>query len=345
MSATQSTRSGFKGSRRLTAVLMAMPFGLLSAVALPIIARADQSSTGASLYLNLSGAGLNDKLTGGAAADPLAASDGTATPTNKKIDLGDVPFTVSTADSDRGWDAVLGGSGQYVVPLSGGLSLVNHGAFTKTQSNSGVFGDASANAGPGLAYRQGNFAISLSPNVGVTMQNQALSQIDYGVSSSVSKDLMSGLTATTTTGYTLQNTPGGDSRQAQASTSLNYTLPDKIKLGLGYQMNQTLSGGNQSLSGQQGPSVSAEIPISDSFKLGTNYSYNSTAPDDDSLDLLARRRDTTQTFGLSANWDVGAQINADVKLNAKVDVSRQTEYGSSSAQLQQAGSVGMQMKF
>ena len=321
-------------------MLVALSLGLL-----PVAGHCDQTSTGASLYLNLSGAGLNDKLTGSSANDPLAASGSAPTPTNKKIDLGDVPFTVSTGDSDRGWDAVLGGSGQYVVPLSDGFSVVNHGAFSKSQSDAGLLGDASADAGPGLAYRQGNFAISLSPDVGVTLQNDALHQVDYGVSSSVSKDLMSGLTATTTTGYTLQNTTDGDSRQAQASTSLNYTLPDKIKLGLGYQMNQTLNSGNQPLSGQQGPSLSAEIPVSDSLKLGTNYSFNSTAAEDDSLDLLAKHRDTTQTFGVSAAWDVGAQINADVKLNAKVDVSRQTDYGSNSAQLQQAGSVGMQMKF
>jgi hypothetical protein len=316
-----------------------LAFGLL-----PAVARADQTTTGASLYLNLSGAGLNDKLTGSAASDPLTVDEAAATPTNKKIDLGDIPFTVSTADADHGWGAVLGGSGQYVVPLSDGFSLVNHGAFSKSQSDAGLFGDASADAGPGLAYRQGSFAISLSPDVGVTMQDQALHQFDYGLSSSVSKDLMSGLTATTTTGYTLQNATDGNSRQAEANTSLSYTLPDKIKLGLGYQMSQTMTGDSQPLSGQQGPSLSAEIPVSDSFKLGTNYSYSSTAADDDSLDLLARRRDTTQTFGVSANWDVGAQINADVKLNAKVDVSRQTDYGSS-AQLQQAGSVGMQMKF
>ena len=326
----------------------ARPVALLATVAfalLPAVAFADQASTGAALYLNLSGAGLNDKLTGSSADDPLAANDAAATPTNKKIDLGDVPFTVSTADSDRGWDAVLGGTGQYVVPLTDGFSLVNHGAFSKSQSDSGLLGDASADAGPGLAYRQGSFAISLSPDIGVTLQDQALHQVDYGVSSSVSKDLTSGLTATTTTGYTLQNTTDGDSRRAQASTSLNYTLPDKIKLGLGYQLNQTLSGGNQPLSGQQGPSLSAEVPVSDSFKLGTNYSYSSTADDSDSLDLLAKRRDTTQTLGVSANWDVGAQINADVKLNAKIDVSRQTDSGANSAQLQQAGSVGMQMKF
>src|SRR5262249_54269590 len=137
--------------------------------------------------------------------------------------------------------------------------------FSKAQSDSGLLGDASADAGPGLAYHQGSFAISLSPDVGVTLQDQALHQVDYGLSSTVSKDLISGLTATTTTGYTLQNAADGNSRQAQASTSLSYTLPDKIKLGLGYQMNQTLSNGNQPLSGQHGPSLSAEIPVSDSL--------------------------------------------------------------------------------
>lgn len=316
---------------------------------IPGIGRADQT-TGAQLYLNLSGSGLNDKLAGAAADDPLAASDSAsananAGNANKKIQLGTIPLTVTTADSVKPWDAVFGGSGQYVVPLSDGFSLVNHGAFSKSQSADGLFGDTSADAGPGLAYKQGSFAMSLQPDIGVAMQSDALHQVDYGVSSSVSQDLSTGLTATTTTGYTLQNAADGDSRLAQASTGLSYALPNKVKLGVDYKLSQTLGSSNQLLSGQQGPSVSAEVPVTDNFKLGTNYSYSSTNDDGDSLDLTAKRRDTAQTFGLTANWDVGAPINADVKLNAKIDVSRQTQDGSNSAQLQQAGSVGMQMKF
>ncbi|HVJ35314.1 MAG TPA: hypothetical protein VND94_19550 [Terriglobia bacterium] len=304
---------------------------------------ADPPATGAQLYLNVSGTGLNDKLASSSAdPDAFGASDTASASSSKKIDLGSVPFTVSTADSSGGWGAVLGGTGQYVVPLSDGFSLINHGAFTKSQSSAGILGDMSADAGPGLEYREGNLALGLQPDVGVTLQSQALQQIDYGLSSSLSKDLMAGLTATTTTGYTIQNGADGNSRLAHASTGLSYALPDKIKLGLGYQLEQTVGSGDQA---QQGPSLTAEIPVTDSVNLGTSYSYSSTATDSDSLDLLARHRDTSQTLGLSANWDVGAQINADVKLSAKVDVSRQTEYGSNSAQLQQAGSVGMQMKF
>ncbi|HVJ43613.1 MAG TPA: hypothetical protein VM639_19080 [Dongiaceae bacterium] len=322
-------------------------FAALPLFAFPFAAAvADPAATGAQLYLNVSGDGLNDKLSSSSAdGGALGADDTASASSSKKIDLGSVPFTVSTADSTGGWGAVLGGTGQYVVPLSDGFSLVNHGAFTKSQTSSGFLGATSADAGPGLEYREGNLALALQPDVGVTLQSEALQQLDYGLSSSLSKDLMAGLTATTTTGYTIQGGADGDSRLAHASTALSYALPDKIKLGLGYQLEQTLSSGNQLLSGQQGPSLTAEIPVTDSVKLGTSYSYNSTATDSDSLDLTAKHRDTSQTLGLSADWDVGAQINADVKLSAKVDVSRATEYGSNSAELQQAGSVGMQMKF
>lgn len=329
-------------SRGLTALFAALPLSAFPFAA----AVADPPATGAQLYLNVSGAGLNDKLASSSAEpDAFGAGDTASASSSKKIDLGSVPFTVSTADSSGGWGAVLGGTGQYVVPLSDGFSLVNHGAFAKSQSSTGILGDTSADVGPGLEYREGNLALALQPDVGVTLQSQALQQIDYGLSSSLSKDLTAGLTATTTTGYTIQSGADGNSRLAHASTGLNYSLPDKVKLGLGYQLEQTLGGGNQLASGQQGPSVTAEIPVTDDVKLGTSYSYSSTATDSDSLDLIARHRDTSQTLGLSADWDVGAQINADVKLSAKVDVSRETEYGSNSAQLQQAGSVGMQMKF
>jgi hypothetical protein len=313
----------------------------------PTVSWADPPQTGAQLYLNVAGNKLDDKLNAAVADDSATPQqDTSSTSPSKKLDLGEVPFTVSAANSTDGWGAVAGGTGQYVVPLSDSFSLVNHGAFTKEQSLSGgLFGDTSVDAGPGLAYHEGNLALSLQPDLGVSLQSDALQQVNYGLSTTVSKDLISGLTATATTGYTLQDTATGDSGLANSSTALSYVLPDKVKLGLGYQIQQTVSSSDALLGGQQGPSLSAEIPVTDNFNLGTNYTYLASSTDHPGFDLTSKDRDGAQTFGLSAAWDVGAAINANVKLNANVNVTRQTEAGTDGAQLQKAGSVGMKMDF
>jgi hypothetical protein len=118
-----------------------------------------------------------------------------------------------------------------------------------------------------------------------------------------------------------------------------------VKLGFGYQIQQTLSSSDAMLGGQQGPTLSAEIPVTDDINVGTNYSYLSSSTDRPGFDLAAKDRDGAQSFGVSAAWDIGAQINANVKLNASVNVTRQTQAGSDAAQLQKAGSVGMKMDF
>jgi hypothetical protein len=341
-SARQGVRTGsFAGALML----------VLAPVVAPVIAQADPPQTGAQLSLSVSGNKLDDKLDSATSSDSLfgqiaGQGDGSDSDHSKQLDLGSVPFTVSAANSTDGWGAVASGTGQYVVPLSDSFSLINHGGFSKAQSLSGgLFGNTSVDAGPGLAYREGNLALALQPDIGVNVQSDALQQINYGLSTTVSKDLTSGLTATTTTGYTLQDATAGESRLANGSAALSYLLPDKVKLGLGYQMQQTLSSSDSSLSGQQGPMLSAEIPVTNSFNLGTNYAYVSSSTDTPGLDVAAKDHDTSQTFGLSAAWDIGAEINANVKLNANVNVTRQTQAGTDGAQLQKAGSVGMKMDF
>ena len=59
----------------------------------------------------------------------------------------------------------------------------------------------------------------------------------------------------------------------------------------------------------------------------------------------ARGRDATQTLGLTADWNVGADFNADMSLKANLNVSRETTAEAGAKPLQQAGSVNMQMKF
>lgn len=329
---------------------------LLLAVA-PTLSRADPPQTGAQLYLNVSGNKLDDKLDSATSGDTSLGQGGlgqlgmpgdTASANHsKQVDLGSVPFTVTAADSTDGWGAVAGGTGQYVVPISDSFSLVNHGGFSSSQTVAGALlgGNTSINAGPGLAYHEGSFAMALQPDIGANLQSDTLQQINYGLSTTVSKDLMSGLTASTTTGYTLQDAATGNSELANGNAALNYTLPNKVKLGFGYQIQQTLSSSDSMLGGQQGPTLSAEIPVTDDINVGTNYSYLSSSTDRPGFDLAAKDRDGAQSFGVSAAWDIGAQINANVKLNASVNVTRQTQAGSDAAQLQKAGSVGMKMDF
>src|SRR5262249_25448511 len=144
---------------------------------------ADPVKTGGQLYLNLSGNGLGDKF-GAAATDAAPATDSAS---SKKFDLGSVPLTISAADSTSGWDAALGGKGLYVTPLSDSFSVFGHGGFTKSQSDTGgLFGSTSLDAGPGLQYQQGTLAMSLQPDVGVSLQSDAVQQVDYGINSAVS---------------------------------------------------------------------------------------------------------------------------------------------------------------
>lgn len=311
------------------------------------VATADPIKTGAQLYLDVKGSNLGDKIGSAVTQDPTIGSTASAnSDSSKKIDLGQVPLTLSAKDSDAGFGVTAGGSGQYVVPLSDSFSLVNHGGFSKSQAVAGsLFGDTSVDVGPGLAFRQDDFAWLLQPDMGVSLQSAALQQVDYGVSSTLSKDLLTGLTATTTTGYTFQDATDGPSRLANNSAGLSYTLPNKVKLGLGYQLQQKLSTSDQLLADKHGPSLSAEVPVTDSVNLGTSYTYSSSAADFDTADATARGRDIDQTLGVSAAWDIGADINADVKLKANLDLTRQTQTGTDTQQVQKSGTVGMQMKF
>lgn len=342
MTAMGKTFTGQMRLWRLSIALLTPATALLADAAV-----ADPVQTGAQLYLDVKGSNLGDKIGSAVAQDPTAASTSTASSDpSKKIDLGLVPLTLSAKDSDSGFGVTAGGNGQYVVPLSDSFSLISHGGFAKSQGVGGsLFGDTTVDAGPGLAFRQDDFAWLLQPDIGVTMQSAALQQIDYGVGTTLSKDLLSGLTATTTTGYKLQDAADGPSRLANGSAGLSYTLPNKIKLGLGYQVEQKLSTSDQLLADKQGPSLSAEIPVTDSLNLGTSYSYNTSAADAAAVDLGTKGRDVEQTLGISAAWDIGADINADVKLKANLDLTRQSQSSTDTQQVQKSGTVGMQMKF
>ncbi len=321
--------------------------GVVLAVLPPIAGHADPVKTGGQLYLNLQGTDLGDKLGAASAQAPNLDPAGTAaTDSSRKINLGDVPMTLSAKDSGAGWGMAAGGTGQYVVPLSDSFSLVNHGGFSKSQDLAGsLFGNTSVNAGPGLAFHQDDLALALQPDLGMSLQSAAVQQVDYGVNSSISKHLFGGLTATTTTGYTWQEASDGPSRLANEKAGLAYTLPNKVQLGLGYQVEQTLTSGNQLLADKQGPSLSAAIPVTDSLNLGTSYTYTSNATDLAGANLTGGNRTIEQTLGVSADWNLGADINSDIKLKAKLDLSRQTPDGSGTQQVEKAGSVGMQMKF
>lgn len=321
--------------------------GLMLSITLVLPAKADPVKTGAQLYLDVKGAGLGEKIGAAAAPDPtFDPATTTSTDASRKIDLGVVPMTLSAKDSNAGWGVAASGDGQYVVPLSDSFSLISHGGFTKSQDIAGsLFGDTSAHAGPGVAFQQDDLALSLQPDLGVTMQSDMLQQVDYGLSSTISKDIFSGLTATTSTGYTWQDANDGPSRLANEKAGLAYTLPNKVQLGLGYQVEQKLTSSHQLLADKQGPSVSAAIPVTDALNLGTSYTYTSNATSIGGVDLTGGNRSVEQTLGVSADWNLGADINSDIKVKAKLDLTRQTPDGTSSQPMEKSGSVGMQMNF
>jgi hypothetical protein len=328
-------------------LVVAIAAGLWLGVAGAGQVMADPVKTGVQLYLDVKGAGLGDKVGAVTTPDPTREpTAATSTDASRKVDLGSVPMTLSAKDSDAGWGVVAGGDGQYVVPLSDSFSLISHGGFTKSQDVAGsLFGDTSAHAGPGVAFQQDDLALSLQPDLGVTMQSETLQQVDYGLKSTLSKDLFTGLTATTSTGYTWQDASAGPSRLASEKAGLAYTLPNKVQLGLGYQVEQKLTPDHQLLADKQGPSVSAAVPVTDNLNLGTSYTYTSNATDLGAADATDGNRSVEQTLGVSADWNLGADINSDIKVKAKLDLTRQAPDGTSSQQVEKSGSVGMQMNF
>ncbi len=316
-----------------------------TAGAVPPPAGGDSGSS-LKLSVDVAGSGMGNMLSQsptdtGIAIDPAGNIKEAPKDSSKQINLGGIPLTVATKDADgRGMTA--GANGQYIIPLLDNLSLVNRGSFQQVQSldRSGL-GATTANGGPELLYKNGGTLIGLQPDLGVQMDNATLNQLSYGLNSRVSRDLIGGLNASASTSYALQSTADGNNRVANGTAGLTYTFPSDVKMGLAYIFQRSLAESDGSVSGKQGPSISATVPIGSTLNLGATYAYTRN----DSVADLERMTDSAQTMGLSAGWDVGAPIGADVKVKANYDYTRDTSATSGSRQGQHAATVGMDMKF
>ena len=290
------------------------------------------------LFVNVMGSGLADKLSSSDTSGPAAPANNDPT---RQVDLGGVPLTVVAKDSTS-QGVVAGANGQYVIVLSDRLSLVNSGSFSRTQYLSGTtLGATAADGGPELLYKSDGLTMGVRPDLGLALDNMALDQVTYGVNSHVSKDLFAGLNATAATGYALQNAPTGDSRITSGSAGLSYLFPADVKMDVNYLFQHTDATGAATGGEKQGPAISATVPVGADVNLGARYCYTRTN-DDTSIDHTGGE---AHTVGVTADWDIGAAINADVKLRASYDFTRDTAASAGQKPTQQAGTVGMAMKF
>ncbi|MET1027090.1 MAG: hypothetical protein ABWY00_07975 [Dongiaceae bacterium] len=290
------------------------------------------------LFVNVMGNGLADKLS---PPDSSSLITPAANEPTKQVELGSVPLTVAAQDSsDQG--VVAGANGQYVIVLSDRLSLVNSGSFSRTQYLSGTaLAATAADGGPELLYKGDGLTMGLRPDLGLALDNTALDQVSYGVNSHVSKDLFAGLNATATTGYALQNAPTGDSRITSGSAGLSYLFPANVKMDVNYVFQHADATGTATGGDKQGPTISATVPVGADVNIGARYCYTRT-DDDTQIDHIGGE---AHTIGLTADWDIGAPIDADVKLRASYDFTRDTAISAGQRETQQAGTVGMAMKF
>jgi hypothetical protein len=281
---------------------------------------------------------MGDKL-----GTQLQGQDAAGGDPNKQIDLGGVPLVLGAKDSDAASRGVTAGAnGQFSMPLSGDFSLISHGTFSKTQYlDTSLIGSTAMSGGSELHYQSGDLTIGLRPDLGFAFNGITLDQLNYSINSNVSTNLPGGLVATITTAYGRQTSDGSDSLTTSGNTTLSYVFPGSVKVDINYVFQHSTGADNGG--DLQGPTLSATIPFGADIDFAARYCFTQAAGN--GLADLRINQDGTQTLGLTADWDIGAQIDADVKLKASYDYTRDSATTAGQTQIQHAGTVGMAMKF
>jgi hypothetical protein len=286
------------------------------------------------LFVDVMGDNLGTKLQG---------PDASSGDPNKQIDLGGVPLVLGAKDSDatsRGITA--GANGRYSVPLSGAFSLISRGSFSRTNYlDTSLIGSTAMNGGSELHYQSGDLTIGLRPDVGFAFNGMTLDQLNYSINSNVSTTLPGGLVATITTAYGRETIDGSDSLTTSGNTTLSYVFPGSVKVDINYVFQHSTGADNGA--DLQGPTLSATIPFGSDIDFAARYCFTQAAGN--GLADLRMNQDGTQTLGLIADWDIGAQIDADIKVKASYDYIRDSASTAGQTQIQHAGTVGMAMKF
>ncbi|MDY0882556.1 hypothetical protein ACFPL7_06320 [Dongia soli] len=273
----------------------------------------------------------------------LQQHEATPSDPNKQIDLGGVPLVLGAKDADtasRGISA--GANGRYSVPLSGNFSLINRGSFSKTSYlETSLIGSMAMSGGSELHYHSGDLTIGLRPDLGFAFNGMTLDQLNYSINSNVSTNLPGGLVATITTAYGRQTIDGSDSLTTSGNTTLSYVFPGSVKVDINYVFQHSTAADNGG--DLQGPTLSATVPFGSDIDFAARYCFTQVAGN--GLADLQMNQDGTQTVGLAADWNIGAQIDADIKLKASYDYIRDGATTAGQTQIQHAGTVGMAMKF
>jgi hypothetical protein len=225
------------------------------------------------------------------------------------FDLAGLPVSIAAlsdgGDSDNpGISAGLNGAHQ--LSLGGGFTLASRGSVQKTRYlTDSFFGSDRIAGGTALRFEERGFKGALEPGIDLALQAGSIDRRRYTLDGRLSQDILDGWAVSLGNGWMRQEYPGTpDDRADTGSGRLGFafTMIEKTRLDLSYEMSRTWAVMPEDGAAKAGPALDLSLSVLDALDIGFRYQHCESTDyetEDGSLQVLV---DSVHSVGIHAAW-------------------------------------------
>lgn len=266
------------------------------------------------------------------------------------FDLAGLPVSIAaqSGGADTNNPGISAGlNGEHALSLGAGFTLATHGNLQKTRYlTDSFFGSDRIAGGTALQFTDSGFRGAIEPGIDLDLSAGALDRRRYAVNGRLSQDILDGWTVSLGNGWARQQHPGSQDDNADTGTGslgFAFTMIDRTKINLGYDMSRTWAARPEDAAKTAGPALGLSVSLLDALDIDLRYQYcqsTDIAAADGGLRALV---DTTHAVGINALWlQPGAEY---LTISAGYNFDRTTSAVADRDGITHDGMINLGLKF